>query len=67
MDEESTEYDTVYGKTGPEEILDEAASDAADPCSGNAPWNVPLDKLLGFRYLLCCDRRNGSVYEYYLP
>ena len=24
-------------------------------------------KLLGFRYLLCCDRRNGSVYEYYLP
>lgn len=39
----------------------------ADPCSGNAPWNVPLDKLLGFRYLLCCDRRNGSVYEYYLP
>ena len=54
-------------KLGREEILDEAASDAADPGSGNAPWNVPLDKLLGFCYLLCGDRRNGTVYEYHLP
>ena len=65
MDEKNPKCRSGTGKTGCQGFLAEAASDAAYPSGRSSSGNVPVDKLLGFCDLFCCDRRCRSDRKYY--